>query len=440
MRRRGRGAIEAPVSRPNLLAEWRMGARVALAAALLVAAPGVRAQEEASESTSAKKEAPQAHRLFFDLGTWVAQPAGLEYAPATRHDPNNPLATELLEIGFGTETEGRYRVGFHLPAERGTVTGTYYAHSTAGTLGARAPGQYVFGETLAHPFFAGVNNDQRADAFNAASSASLHDTRLDYSRTAFRTPAIEGRWSIGWRRVGHGRNLVATYPVLVSPLPPLLPPTGGACGNPFVQPPVACPLDPLADRAELSSSFEGRGPTGGFDVDFQLWRDRLVLESGLSLTVMRGKTSTSYASTNYLYVCDNPPLEAALLCQNGDIVGPPYDILSQAVQVGNNVVPVSSFVVQLPLKIGLSTAQQSATSQVLDVYLGFRWRARHWLDVTGGFRSSRYSDVGRDIRPELTTFSPAAAGSSVIGVEDVGEQPRSATYEGFYAGLTLRVF
>ena len=79
------------------------------------------------------------------------------------------------------------------------------------------------------------------------------------------------------------------------------------------------------------------------------------------------------------------------------------------------------------------------------------WKALRWLDVFLGFRQSRYSDVGMDLRPKATTASPSAVtvtidddiisvspGGQAINLQDLTEIDRSVEYEGFYGGVEFR--
>jgi hypothetical protein len=71
---------------------------------------------------------------------------------------------------------------------------------------------------------------------------------------------------------------------------------------------------------------------------------------------------------------------------------------------------------------GIRSDGVSSTGAVLDVHLGLRWRAWRDLDVIGGFRSTRYENVGVELRPQVL-------------MEVVTEADRSVTYEGFYGGV-----
>ena len=91
------------------------------------------------------------------------------------------------------------------------------------------------------------------------------------------------------------------------------------------------------------------------------------------------------------------------------------------------------------MEYGLKSSSVETSSDVVDVYLGLRWRALKWLEVTGGFRNTRYTDVGVDLRPKISTDNMFDDGI-VINLEDVTRVNRSATYEGFYGGVIIRLY
>jgi hypothetical protein len=336
--------------------------------------------------------------LMIDLGTWIAQPAGLDYQPAIATGIDQLSRTELLEHEHGTETEERWMVGFYLPDDIGLIDVGYFAHRTVSELERYRPGEpFAFITLWAHPPFAGVNNDARADGFYSRAETVLRDTRLRFSRPMFDSGRIEGRWSIGWRRVAHQRVASARYFAISPDLPPI------ASDTPRPD------LIPGVDVGELESRFEGRGPDVGLDVDFDLWKDRLTLETELSFAVLRGKINHLYRSVTWSY------LEA------GIPIDPPYD----------DAFATPDDVVQASTQVDLRGDSLSTSSQAIDAQIGFRYKVFDWLHAQGGFRSARYDDVGTDLRPESSTFWV------YTGLE---ETDRSVTYEGFYASVTFFVF
>lgn len=391
--------------------------RIAIAAVwalLLGAAAPVRAQEEGE----APAEAEAGQEVYVGYEAWIAQPTGLQYTPATIHDsPDGSYSSRTLVVPHDTDYTGRFRVGYTLPQGWGTVLFTYFSAVDEQAVNQRRPGEYVFGEVLAFQPYAGFSNDGLADSYTAETTTRMRDFRLEYSRPAFRTPRVSGDWSLGWRRVTHSRSLEALYRALLPDLPSLVPPN--VCGSS-----QECPLlTPQPDTASSSSSYTGRGLTGGLDVKFDVYRNKLFIESGASLAALRGKIDSNYASNTRYYVAGASPTNPGL------ILNPPYDdFFFFADQITESTLPIA-----------LTSQSTSTSSFILDVYAGFRWRALSWLEVFGGFRDTRYDDVGIDLRPRIATLSLDSFGVVILGFEDMEEVHRSATYEGFYGGIGIRL-
>ena len=383
---------------------------VAIFLAALASGSPLLAQEEAE----APDETETPGGLFFELEVWVPQPTGTEYFAATRHDPTNSESNELLVVGHGTEQSNRYKAGYILPGGWGTVSGVYFTTSTDSELEESLAGEYIYGEIGVHPLYAGFNNDGLSDSFTATTRTSTRDWHIDFSRTAFRTPRFVGDWSIGWRRVSHIRDMKVAYRALLPELPPLIPPAVDCDPN------QGCPdVTPLPDQAQISSTFEGRGLSAGIDLDYYVWRDKVLVETGLNLTLLRGNTTSYYRSDTHAYFIGD------------DLVNPPYDRFDE----GSNASNVS----ERTLVVGLDGPSTSASSDVMDLYAGVRWVVFPWFEVFGGFRQTRYTDAGVDLRPKVATDTLDDFGWVVLGLEDVTQVDRSVTYEGFYGGLTFRV-
>jgi hypothetical protein len=105
---------------------------------------------------------------------------------------------------------------------------------------------------------------------------------------------------------------------------------------------------------------------------------------------------------------------------------------------------VAGGVAQASIGTALRSQSVSTTSQVLDTYLGFRWRALGWLEVFGGFRNTRYDNVGVDLQADVSAPNLNALdevpGDIPVTVQQVREVDRSVTYEGFYLGLGFQLF
>jgi len=366
----------------------------------------VMAQEDDEEDDNGRFGA-----TFAEVEMWVAQASGLDYFPATQINPLDPTDVELLSPSYSTESRLRYRGGYKLHRNRGDLVITWYSHKERTELIGVSPGDFIYGELLPEPTFAGFGNDGLADAFSSNTRTWLRDLRIDFYRTAFKTPRASGKWFVGIRRVQHGRELDAAYHSLIPDLPALIPP--------LYEPPVSgIGLDPQADTAFMSSDFNGRGLGAGFEIEMPLWKDKIVLEGGLNIAILRGKTDTVYRSTTWYYLLEG--------VGQSTILELPYNEFEQVDEEGN---PLIDSIIQVQSSSGLHADRLSTTSHVLEAELGFRWKAYKGLEWFGGFRTTRYTDIGLDLRPKA---APTHAGSSL----DLSETDRSATYEGFYTGLS----
>ncbi|MCP3979877.1 MAG: hypothetical protein GY716_11260 [bacterium] len=304
--------------------------------------------------------------IFLEVGTWISQPLGGDYIVATQSDPNAVFDTTTISLDHSTTTEVRYRGGFTLPKGHGEFIATWYAHSEDDLAETDIrPGQFIFGESLVQGY-AGYDDLGFSDSYFAEGNTSLRDLRLDYAREAFDTHRITGKWFVGYRRVQHNRDASAEYVAILPPGP---------------QTPT-----PLPDEAFIKSSYTGRGFEGGLDVTMPLLADgKVTLESGLTLGILRGKTSTTYRSTTY--------------------------------EIGT----------QVPENVGLKDVSEDTSSQIVEGYLGVRWQVWRTLDLFGGFRTAAYDNIVLDLRP---------AGPGFPNPSTTSESWRSVDYEGFYAGIS----
>jgi hypothetical protein len=381
----------------------------------------------AQEEAPAEETGSRLGNIYVSFESWVAQPTGLEYFSATVIDPTNPLATKNLEVPYSTNDEVRYQLDYALPSELGNIAVTLYKHKDERDLTLLSPSEFIYGEILAHPLFAGVDNDGLADGFSSATETKLRDMRFDFYRPAFRSPRVAANWFVGWRRVRHSRRFATDYFALVPDFPPLLPP-GGYCPD---TPENPCPLNPIPDRTRIRSSFEGRGVTVGMDLEFPLWKNQVVLEGDVAVSVMRGKVDTEYASETSLYVYDD------FL-----VLGPPYDEFDDVIiDDQGQVIQILDSIAQYTLPVGLQADSLSTTSEVLEASLGFRWRTPvKRIEVYGGFRQAHYADAGIDLRPKNVTITVTEDGIIVRNIQDVDRTNHSVTYEGFYGGLRIRLY
>ena len=134
------------------------------------------------------------------------------------------------------------------------------------------------------------------------------------------------------------------------------------------------------------------------------------------------------------------------------VLEPPYGAFDETF-VGNDGETnfVSDFIVQAVAPIGVQANSVSTISEVYDVHLGFRWRALKWLEPFAGFRQTHYSDVGLDLRPTGVNLTETANGVEFqqgqdhlevqnLNLEGVDRINTSVTYEGFFFGVTFRLY
>lgn len=352
--------------------------------------------------------------FYVEIADWVAQASGLGFAPATRLDPSDPFDTLVLTPTNDTQAEIR-GVGAVDFGTNGALVVTYYTHTEDDIgLSIFRPGEPVFGEILAHPMFAGVDNDGLSDGFTMTGRTSLKDVRADYRREAFRSRRVIGNWFVGARQVQFTRRQDVEYYTLISELPSLIPP--------LTQP--RPDLDPLPDLVSVSSDYTGSGLEGGLDLNFLIIGKKLFLETGFTVAALRAKMDTSYQSTTRFYT--------STITGETEILGP--DDYEEAfggfiIVDGLPVANVDS-VSQETFEIGLRSNSFRGSSVLVDTYLGLRWQALKWLDVVAGFRNTYYGDVAVELRPKQVTSTQAG-----LNLQDVDEVPVSVDYEGLYFGI-----
>ncbi len=383
--------------------------------ALRLSVPSWAEESTPSESAVPAEEERKLGWIFVEAGDWFAEPAGLEYAPATVRDTTNPYATQACRMPSGTESRARYRTGYLLSGNGGDFILTWYSHVQENLLERYSPGSFVYGETATHPLYAGVFDDGTADGFTADTRTMLRDMRIDFYRIGFQSARMTVRWFVGFRRVQHEQSLNATYYALVpvyqgQPLPPVLYPPNG--------PPSE--LSPRPDIASMQSKYVGRGAEAGAEITFPLTR-RFSVESGFTLAMLKGRLSTSYSSLTHVYalmdVTDSAIVERYL--------EPPFSEFEMTDSQGN---PILSRIRQFDSAVGLKT-DDSVTGQVIETYVGLRWKAWRNLEAFGGYRGASYTGLGADIRPKIVTGA---------NLEDVSRTDRNADYVGFYLGVSYR--
>jgi hypothetical protein len=384
--------------------------------------------EPEAEPDAAEENADRPGRFLAQIETWIAQPSGLQYVPATFNDPTDPFSTDVAGMKHGTSAESRGVLGYDFKDDIGRFTLAFYSHADRAGFSATDPSLFVLGESLVHPAFAGVFDDGTADGAVAGAITEIRDLRLDFSREAFSTRRVSARWLVGIRRVTHVRDFGASYFALAANLPPLQPPLTGTRPD----------LDPLADVASSRSEFEGRGPEFGLELILPVMK-RLRVETGFTGAILRGKIESQYSSRTHFYALTSGDVVIG-------VVGPPFAEFEETDPLG---APLVNAIRQVSLPYHGRIESTPASAQVLEGYLGLRLAVWRQVEVYGGFRSARYDDVGMDLRPVVS--APEVIGKSLafvtgqttpyvsgVRVEGVSQTPRSVTYEGFYLGAGFR--
>jgi len=386
-----------------------------LATWLVGAAPAALAQEEAPAEET---QAGGIGQFFLDVGFWTSQPTGLEFSPALERGANGSFSS--VNHDYGTETEDQYRIEYRLPSNRGSFSFSLYKHTGEAQLTERTPTSFQWFEARALASQAGVNNDGFADGFTSVSGTRLREWRATYSHEAFRTPRITGTWYIGWHRVEDSETLNADYFAIAPSLPPILPP---ACGSNCTD--KALTLAPLPDTATTDSDFEGRGLLGGMDFELPLWKSRIVLEGGIGLSVLRGDHDTGYFGSNSLYTLTEEDGSVRVLCPSGSssaTCAADYALFDDFEVVNGQPHFTIDSINQVTISESLAEAD-SQTSEVLDTRIGVRWRTPYKrLEAFGGFRQTHYADAAVTVEADGDRFT------------------HSVTYEGFFFGVTFRLY
>lgn len=148
------------------------------------------------------------------------------------------------------------------------------------------------------------------------------------------------------------------------------------------------------------------------DFVMPLYKDKISLETGFGIAILRGKVDAAYRSENAFYF---------------DSLGgipPPYDLI----WMDPNLI---ADVEQGLLATGITAQSEPIDSHVVEANLGVRWKIWRDLDVFFGFRTTQYNNVGLEIRNKQVVD---LAGFNVI---DLQEEKRSVTYEGIYGGVSI---
>ena len=398
----------------------------AVMAALLLGLP---APAMAEGETEPDEEFDKLGKLYAEVEAWAVQPAGADFKPATVHDPINVFNTRVVGIDPSTENRFRVRAGYRLKDNIGEFLVTYASMSHLDTLDMLTPGHFIYGILLPSQQYAGVFNNGLADAFTSEAELQTRDFRVDFYRDVFKGHRISSKWFVGYRRVIHKRRMDATYFALAPDIPNVLNPISSVGSDAlFVR------LQPRADIAQLNSTFNGRGLETGMTFKMNLGSSKKVwAEADYSLAVLRGKSSSEYASVTHRYI---------LTDSGGNFVyelAPPYDEFEEFETPGDPSSPtVAERIRQQNLRAGLVSENDPSVSFVLEMSVSVRWRVWKNLDVFAGVRQSYYDSVGVDLRPR--TVAPAGSAVSdgvalVVNSNDATRDLKSVTYEGLFFGV-----
>jgi hypothetical protein len=250
--------------------------------------------------------------------------------------------------------------------------------------------------------------------------------RLDFRRIGFQSSKLVARWFVGYRMAQHTRTLDGNYYSLFpmylgKAMPPIL----------FPQPtPANNPLLPGVDTAHLASQFEGQGLEAGVDLTFPL-TPSLSIETGFSVASLEGRLATQYSSTSHFYALMTMPSKLEI----DYIMAPPFAEFDSVDQQGNSLVGA---IQQFALPINVET-DDAAGAQIVEAYLELRWKAWRGLEVFGGYRNSRYTGVGADVKPgQINWYRDPNTKVITVNVPNFTRQDHSVVYQGLYGGLSYK--
>lgn len=389
---------------------WNRAARLGLAAVLLLVVPAAVAQEGEEGGEGDRFEG--LGRIVAELQGWITQPAGADLVVALRQSPNSSLGTDLVSIPTGTESRLRYRVGYELRDNLGTILVTWYATRTEDLRDLFSPSEFQFSQVNTVPLFQGAYDDGLSDGIRSDVTLTTRDLRLSYYRNLPRGERIEARWFVGYRRFVHNRSVETQYFALAPNLPPILDPLTGPRSD----------LDPGVDRGATRSEVNVRGVEAGLEVAMPIWRDRIRLDAGFSVGVLRGRLSTNYESTTHFYAFRgaNAGIPIYLDPNDPEAFEDP-DVVRQLRQ------ETADF--------GIRSNNESTDASSIEGHLGIRWRAWKTLEVVGGFRSVYYDNAAEELVPTTVRADDELTEFTITGFE---RRSRSLTLEGYYLGVAYR--
>mgnify|MGYP001827311965 CR=1 FL=1 len=384
----------------------------ALATGVLVAAmaaPAVFAQDDEATAPAGEPEIEGLGRIFVELSGWLAQPAGADLTVTVRQDLTTGLTNAIESVPFAAESRMRYRAGYEFRDNIGKIVGTWFGTQHEGVRKELTPSVFQFATSNVYPEFPGVFDDGLADGYISSYGLTTRDLRLSFYRDFQRAKRVKARWFAGYRRMSHTRSVDTSYYALAANLPPFLEPISGPNSA----------LEPAADRGQTRSELSVRGIEAGLEVDLPIWRERVWIETGLSVSAMRGKVDTDYESRTHFYAYPDG---------DGNLV-----YVDPADGTSFDDPAIVPLLLQVEADVAVRANRVATSSAAIDGFLGFRYRAWRTLEVFGGFRSSYFDTVAEDVIPTSATRSDDGRRYSVTSVERLS---RSLTYEGYYLGMS----
>jgi hypothetical protein len=318
--------------------------------------------------------------------------------------PTSGAYPHPITIPSSSSIRESWMVAYHLPQNMGSIVGHYDSMHTEDSTFVETPGQFDIGESLASPVVRGAFDDGLADAVDGSSTTKTRETRLEYSNTAWEGKHTRATWGAGVRNVDHNELLQVNYYALVPNLPPVIPPIVDVARDP-------AQWQPIPDKVTLQTDYSGTGVGVSLDVEFKL-HPRFSIISGLSLGLLRGKSTSTYKSLNGFYVSSFggethyiTPQEMVTILQTG---------------TQNEILAVS----QQYLFTAYYAPNVSQAGQTFDGYVGVQSMVWRGLRVFATFRDMYYQNVGMDqvLNPNLTVTTTS----------------KSVGYEGYKIGASIR--
>jgi hypothetical protein len=324
--------------------------------------------------------------------------------------------TRIDELAMKDQTREHWKVWYHLPKDMGALRFEYDSMRHEGNVHVFDPGNFVYGELLAFPVFAGLNDDGLADGYSAAATTKTREVRVEYERVVFDTPKTKGSFHIGYRTMDNSREVNANYFALLPAFPPLIPPIYSEDFNPTG-------LFPVPDTTRMTSDYTGHGLGAGFDVEFKL-HQRLSIVGGLSIGALRGGLDTRYAAATSAYYFNDPA---------GPVLLTFAEVQTLLATDGQGNSP-GDLIFQQALTSQIEVRNRARGAYTLDVQMGVQFKI--WRSLTGtlGLRELVYADVAADVR----TAPPVEQQSGTANFQTVTEIDRTVGYGGYFLGLSYR--